>query len=60
MDVRRFYPSADQIGKTLVSNVGGNDYRLLCCVSWGLRRLFFRTLLTHAEHDRTDPEASCP
>jgi mRNA interferase HigB len=59
-DLRKLYPSADQVGKTLVFNVGGNSYRLLCCVSWGLRRLFFRALLTHAEYDRTDLEALCP
>ncbi len=60
MDVRKFYPSTDQVGKTLVFNVGGNKYRLLCCVSWELRRLFFRALLTHAEYDRVDLEALCP
>ncbi len=60
MDLRKFYPSADQVGKTLVFNVGGNNYRLLCCVSWELRRLFFRALLTHAEYDRVKVEALCP
>ena len=59
-DVRKFYPAADQVGKTLIFNVGGNKYRLLCCVSWELRRLFFRALLTHAEYDRVDVEALCP
>ena len=59
-DVRKFYPSADQAGKTLIFNVGGNNFRLLCCVSWGLRRLFFRALLTHAEYDRVNVEALCP
>lgn len=59
-DVRKFYPSADQVGKTLIFNVGGNKYRLLCCVSWELRRLFFRRLLTHAEYTRVNVEALCP
>jgi len=59
MDVRKFYPSAGQVGKTLILNVGGNKYRLLCCVSWELRRLFFRALMTHAEYHRTDVEALC-
>ncbi len=59
-DVRKFYPSADQVGKTLIFNVGGNNYRLLCCVSWELRRLFFRALLTHAGYDRVNVEALCP
>lgn len=60
MDLRKFYPSADQVGKTLIFNVGGNNYRLLCCVSWELRRLFFRALLTHSEYDRVNLEALCP
>ena len=59
-EMRKFYPSADQVGKTLIFNVGGNNYRLLCCVSWELRRLFFRSLLTHAEYDRVRVEALCP
>ena len=59
-DVRKFYPSADQVGKTLIFNVDGNNYRLLCCVSWEMRRLFFRALLTHAEYDRVNAEALCP
>lgn len=60
MDARKSYPSTDQVGKTLIFNVGGNKYRLLCCVSWELRRLFFRALLTHAEYDRVKVEALCP
>ena len=59
-DVRKFYPSADQVGKTLIFNMGGNNYRLLCCVSWEFRRLFFRALLTHAEYNRVNVEALCP
>jgi mRNA interferase HigB len=58
-EVRKFYPSADQVGKTVIFNVGGNNYRLLCCVSWELQRLFFRSLLTHAEYDRVNVEALC-
>ena len=57
--LRKFYPTADQVGKTLIFNVGGNKYRLMCCVSWERRRLFFRALLTHAEYDRVNVEALC-
>ena len=60
MEVRKFYPSTDQVGKTLIFNVGGNNFRLLCCVTWELRRLFFRALLTHTEYDRVNVEALCP
>ena len=60
MDVRKFYPSADQVDKTLIFNLAGNNYRLLCCVSWELRRLFFRALLTQAGYDRVTVEDVCP
>ena len=60
MDVRKFSPSADQVGKTLIFNLGGNNYRLPCCVSWELRRLFFRSLLTHAGYDRVNVEDLYP
>ena len=60
VDVRKFYPGAGEVGKTLIFNAGGNNYRLLCCVSWELRRVFFRALLTNAEYDRVNVEALCP
>ena len=60
IDVRKFHLSADQVGKTLIFNLGGNNYRLPFCVSWELRRLFFRALLTHAEYNRVNVEALCP
>ena len=58
--LRKFYPSADQVGKTLIFNVGGNNYRLMCCVSLEMRRLFFRALLSRAEYDRVNVDVLRP
>lgn len=58
--LRKTFPSADQVGNTLIFNIAGNAYRLACCVDWIAQRLFFRVLLTHAEYDRTNLEALCP
>lgn len=58
--LRRTFPSADQVGNTLVFNLAGNKYRLLACVDWARQWLFFRALLTHAEYDRVEPEKLCP
>ncbi|MBM3766518.1 MAG: type II toxin-antitoxin system HigB family toxin [Acidobacteria bacterium] len=60
VELRRTFPSADKVGNTLVFNIAGNNYRLLCCVDWAAQRLFFRSLLTHAEYDCTNVEAICP
>lgn len=60
VELRRTFAGADQVGNTLVFNIGGNAYRLMCCVDWKRQWLFFRTLLTHAEYDRVRPEDLCP
>ncbi|MFN7920927.1 MAG: type II toxin-antitoxin system HigB family toxin [Bryobacteraceae bacterium] len=58
--LRKVFPATDQVGNTLVFNIGGNNFRLLCCVDWLRQWLFFRALLTHAEYDRTNVEELCP
>ncbi|MCC6535976.1 MAG: type II toxin-antitoxin system HigB family toxin [Bryobacterales bacterium] len=60
VELRRVFPSADQVGGALVFNVGGNNFRIVCCVDWAAQRLFFRTLLTHAEYDDVNVEELCP
>ena len=64
MDVRQTFRHADQIGSTLVFDIvfdiGGNHFRLMCCVDYGARQLIFRALLSHAEYDRTNVRELCP
>jgi mRNA interferase HigB len=51
-DVRALYPSADQVGKFTVFNIGGNKYRLVAVIHYDYPRVFVRHVLTHAEYDR--------
>lgn len=59
-ELRRTFPTADQVGNTLIFNIAGNNFRLLGCVDWADRRVFFRELLTHAQYDKINPEHLCP
>jgi len=58
-DIRAVFPSADQVGKCVVFNIGGNKYRLIAIVSRSWRRLYVRFVLTHREYDREDWKADC-
>ena len=51
-DVRRQYSSADQVGKVLIFDVLGGNYRLIATVDYPTQRLFVKALLTHQEYDR--------
>lgn len=53
-DVRRDFPSVDQIGRVLVFNVRWNAFRLIVTVDYAARRLFIKALLTHKEYDRKE------
>ena len=54
-DVRRVYPSVDQVGRCLVFNVCGNRYRLIVGVRYADESqrdtLWVKHFLTHAEYD---------
>jgi mRNA interferase HigB len=50
--VRREYPSADQVGDVLIFDVLGNHYRLIATVNYARQQLFVKALLTHPEYDR--------
>lgn len=59
MQLRVVFADVDQVGGALVFNVGGNSFRLICCVRWHRQSLLFRALLTHAECDRINVEDLC-
>jgi len=50
--VRALYPSADQVGKFTVFNIGGNKYRLIAVIHYDYPRVFVRHVLAHAEYSR--------
>lgn len=51
-DVRQTFPSADPVGKYTVFNVKGNSYRLIVEINYRSRRIFIRSVLSHADYDK--------
>ena len=51
-ELRIHFPSSDQVGKLTVFNIGGNKMHLIAAIHYNHRRLYIRTVLTHAEYDQ--------
>ncbi|HEX8162066.1 MAG TPA: type II toxin-antitoxin system HigB family toxin [Pyrinomonadaceae bacterium] len=51
-ELRAVFPSADQVGKLTVFNIGGNKVRLVAAIHYNRKRLYIRAALTHEEYDR--------
>lgn len=51
-ELRKAFPSADQVGKFTVFNIGGNKARLIVAVHYNTQRVYVRHVLTHVEYDR--------
>lgn len=51
-ELRRRYPSADQVGRLTVFNIGGNKYRLVVHIHYARGKVFIRQFMTHAEYDK--------
>jgi mRNA interferase HigB len=58
-DVRAEYPSADQVGKCIVFNIGGNKYRLIVIISPNWRKVYVRFVLTHKDYDQGGWKHDC-
>jgi mRNA interferase HigB len=50
-ELRAVFPSADQVGKLTVFNIGGNTTRLIAAVHYNRQKIYIRAVLTHAEYD---------
>ena len=46
------FPSADQVGKLTVFNIGGNKARLIAAIHYNTSLVYIRHILTHKEYDR--------
>lgn len=51
-ELRNMFPSADQVGKLTVFNIGGNKARLIAAVHYSRRKIYIRVVLTHQEYDQ--------
>jgi mRNA interferase HigB len=50
---KRFvFPSADQVGKLTVFNIGGNKVRLIAAMHYSRQKVYIRAVLTHKEYDQ--------
>jgi len=50
-ELRTVFPSADQVGKLTVFNIGGNKARLIAAMHYNRHRVYIRAVLTHQEYD---------
>lgn len=51
-DLRKTFPSADQVGRLTVFNIGGNKYRLITFTVYEKKRIYIREILTHKEYNK--------
>ncbi len=50
-ELRAVFPSADQVGKLTVFNIGGNKVRLVAAIHYNRKKFYIRAVLTHEEYD---------
>ncbi|MBW4629578.1 MAG: type II toxin-antitoxin system HigB family toxin [Brasilonema octagenarum HA4186-MV1] len=51
VELREMFPSADQVGKLTVFNIGGNKVRLIAAIHYNRQKVYIRAVLTHSEYD---------
>lgn len=51
MDVRQVYPNADFVEGYTVFNIGGNKYRLITKITYIVKTIYIKQVLTHSEYD---------
>jgi len=52
-ELRGSFPSADQVGKLTVFDIGGNRVRLITAIHYNRKKIYIRAVLTHAEYDQS-------
>jgi mRNA interferase HigB len=52
VELRAIFPSADQVGKLTVFNIGGNKARLVAAIHYNRQKVYIRAVLTHQEYDQ--------
>jgi len=57
--VRETYSDADQVGRCTVFNIGGNKFRLVVIIHFGVGRVYIRHVMTHGEYDKGKWKGEC-
>jgi mRNA interferase HigB len=51
-ELRALFPTANQVGKLTVFNIGGNRVRLIAAIHYNRHKVYIRAVLTHQEYDQ--------
>jgi len=51
-DLRKIFPSADQVGKLTVFNIAGNQIRLIAAIHYNTHKIYIRAILTHHDYNK--------
>ncbi len=51
-DLRKTFPSADQVGNRTVFNIGGNKVRLVTGIHYSRQKVYILHVLTHDEYNK--------
>ncbi len=51
-ELRSVFPSADQVNRLTVFNIGGNKVSLIEAIHYNRRKIYIRAVLTHAEYNK--------
>ncbi|MBT8366922.1 MAG: type II toxin-antitoxin system HigB family toxin [Deltaproteobacteria bacterium] len=51
-ELRQTFPSAYQVRKLTIFNIGGNKARLIAAIHYNTSRVYIRHVLTHKEYNR--------
>jgi mRNA interferase HigB len=58
-ELRLMFPSADQVGKCTIFNIGGNKVRLIAIIHYNRHKIYIRHVLTHTEYDMNKWKIGC-
>lgn len=58
-DIRATFNSADFYCNCMIFNVGGNNFRIIAKVAYGIGVVFIRFVLTHREYDDRKWQSDC-
>ena len=51
-DLRAAFGAVDKVGALYVFNIGGNKFRLVAALSFKVKTLWVKAVLTHGEYDK--------
>jgi mRNA interferase HigB len=54
-ELKKTFNTVDKVGDFLVSDIGGNKFRLVTAVHFNRQMVFIRHVFTHKEYDKWKP-----